>query len=59
MFKGIVAFEMLVTDVQAKSKLSQNKRKGEQMRIAESLLDSSQVGERYLGKEMLGNFGEE
>ena len=53
MFKGIVAFEMLVADVQAKSKLSQNKQTGEQMRIAESLLHSSDPGERYLGKEML------
>ncbi|MEL7426091.1 MAG: FMN-binding negative transcriptional regulator [Bacteroidota bacterium] len=59
MFKGIVAFEMLVTDIQAKSKLSQNKRPEEQMRIAEELLHSTDTGERYLGKEMLDQLNKE
>ncbi|MEL6972136.1 MAG: FMN-binding negative transcriptional regulator [Bacteroidota bacterium] len=59
MFKGIVAFEMLVTDVQAKSKLSQNKQPEEQMRIAEELLHSADTGERYLGKEMLNQLNKD
>ena len=52
MFKGIVAFELEVTDLQAKSKLSQNKRMAEQKSIAEALTKSTDSGEQYLGSVM-------
>ncbi len=41
MKQGIVGFELLVTRIQGKAKLSQNKSHSEQERIAEALLQSS------------------
>lgn len=55
MLQGIVAFELLVTDLQAKSKLSQNKRPAEQERIAKTKLNSTMETERYLGQQMKEN----
>lgn len=52
MLKGIVAFEVLVTDLQAKSKLSQNKPEVEQMRIAQTYSQCDDPGVNYLADEM-------
>lgn len=53
MLNGIVAFELQVTDLQAKSKLSQNKRPLEQERIAKTKLGSDSPSEQYLGEQMM------
>lgn len=55
MLHGIVAFEIMVSELQAKSKLSQNKRPLEQERIARTQLGSDLETERYLGQQMLAN----
>lgn len=52
MLQGIVAFEVQIKDLQAKSKLSQNKREIEQDRIAQTYLRSDDPGVNYLGEEM-------
>ena len=52
MANGIVAFEILVADVQAKKKLSQNKNKEEQQRIIKSLSESSVENERLISEYM-------
>ena len=55
MINGITAFEIRVSDLQAKSKLSQNKQIAEQERIANTYLKSPQSQEQYLGEAMLRN----
>lgn len=55
MVKGIVAFEVILTDLQAKKKLSQNKTTAEQMRIIETLCDSDHNNERDIAKYMKQN----
>ncbi len=55
MVKGIVAFEVIITDLQAKKKLSQNKTTAEQMRIIETLCDSDHNNERDIAKYMKQN----
>lgn len=52
MAKGIVTFEMEVTDLQFKEKLSQNKQNDEQARIAASLKETNNSGEQWLGNRM-------
>lgn len=54
MVKGIVAFEIEVTELQAKNKLSQNKSTAERERIAEALSNSEDGSERAIGKMMKG-----
>jgi transcriptional regulator len=55
MIKGIVAFEIVVTDLQAKKKLSQNRSEGEQRKIIESLSHSSNTNERDIAAYMEQN----
>lgn len=55
MTKGIVAFEITVTDLQAKEKLSQNKTAAEQERIIESLRHSTDTNEQQLAAYMQHN----
>mgnify|MGYP000947949203 CR=1 FL=1 len=57
--KGIVAFEILVTDLQAKKKLSQNKTDREQQKIIDSLSHRQDTNEKmiaeYMAKEKIKN----
>ncbi len=55
MAKGIVAFEIAITDLQGKKKLSQNKTKAEQERIIESLAGSNQTNEKDIAVWMKKN----
>jgi transcriptional regulator len=52
MSKGIVAFEVVVTDLQAKKKLSQNKTVAEQNNIINSLSKSSNCNEQLIADYM-------
>ncbi|HRN55880.1 MAG TPA: FMN-binding negative transcriptional regulator [Agriterribacter sp.] len=52
MIKGIVAFEIEVTELQAKKKLSQNKSETEQRKIISSLSGSSNDNERHIADYM-------
>ena len=52
MSKGIVAFEIVVTDLQAKKKLSQNKTVSEQNKIIETLSKSSNCNEQLIADYM-------
>lgn len=55
MIKGIVAFEIEVTELQAKKKLSQNKTDAEQRRIIDSLSDSDKDNEQHIADYMRRN----
>jgi transcriptional regulator len=52
MTKGIVAFEIVVTEVKAKKKLSQNRSEEEKQRIIESLNESEDSNERHIAAFM-------
>ncbi len=52
MSKGIVAFEIIVTDLKAKKKLSQNRSEEEKQRIIESLSESKDSNERHIADYM-------
>jgi transcriptional regulator len=52
MMKGIVAFEIEVTDLQAKKKLSQNRTETEQGNIINSLEQSIDTNERQIAEYM-------
>jgi len=52
MMKGIVAFEIEVTDLQAKKKLSQNRSEIERENIINSLSESMDVNEREIAAYM-------
>lgn len=52
MLKGIVSFEIEITDIQAKAKLSQNKSEQEVDRIVSSLKDSPIPSESLLAEYM-------
>ncbi len=52
MTKGIVAFEIVVTEVKAKKKLSQNRSEEEKQRIIESLNESEDSNERHIATFM-------
>ncbi len=52
MVKGIVAFEVLVTDLQAKKKLSQNRSGTERQRIIDALSKSSDTNEQLIAGYM-------
>ncbi len=55
MSKGIVAFEILVTDLQAKKKLSQNRTDTEKQRIIDSLTKSNDSNEQLIADYMRKN----
>lgn len=52
MAKGIVAFELTITDLQAKKKLSQNRSESEKQRIIEMLAHSQDTNEKLIGEYM-------
>jgi transcriptional regulator len=52
MSKGIVAFEILVTELQAKKKLSQNKTDAERKKIIETLSKSCDTNEQLIAEYM-------
>ena len=53
--KGIVAFEVIVTDLQAKKKLSQNRSETEKQKIIETLSKSSDTNEQLIAGYMKMN----
>ena len=55
MINGIVAFEIEVTELQAKKKLSQNKTDAEQRKIISSLSGSGNDNERHIADYMKQN----
>lgn len=52
MIKGIVAFEIIATEIQAKEKLSQNKTKFERTNIINSLSNSKDSNEKVIAEYM-------
>ncbi|MGV3538992.1 MAG: FMN-binding negative transcriptional regulator [Rufibacter sp.] len=56
MARGIVAFEIVVTEIQAKEKLSQNRTIEERVRISESLKESKDSAVAALGHLMESTF---
>ncbi|PAW94186.1 transcriptional regulator [Mucilaginibacter sp. MD40] len=52
MMNGIVAFELLITDLQAKFKLSQNRSEAEQNNIINNLSNSSTANEKEIAAYM-------
>lgn len=52
MSKGIVAFEIIITDLQAKKKLSQNRTETEQRKIIDTLSKSTDTNELLIAKYM-------
>ncbi len=55
MMNGIIGFEMMVSRLEGKYKLSQNKSQIDQRSIAESLLNSTDSIDRGIGAEMKQN----
>ena len=53
--KGIVAFQIIVQDIQAKKKLSQNKTENEQRKIINALAESNQTNEQLIAEYMEKN----
>lgn len=53
--KGIVAFHIIVNDIQAKKKLSQNKTENEQRKIINALSESNQTNEQLIAEYMEKN----
>ncbi len=53
--KGIVAFDIVVTDLQGKKKLSQNKTENEQQKIINALSKSEDTNERLIANYMKRN----
>gem|GEM_PF-1614175 len=52
LFKGIVPFRIVVNDIQAKEKLSQNKNYNERQRIIDALGKSNHSSEREIATYM-------
>jgi transcriptional regulator len=52
MSKGIVAFEVVISDLQAKKKLSQNRSESEQNKIIDNLSKSSNCNEQLIADYM-------
>lgn len=52
MSKGIIAFEIIVNDLQAKKKLSQNRTEIEQQKIIETLSKSNDSNEQLIAEFM-------
>lgn len=59
MVNGIVAFEISVTDLQAKEKLSQNRTENEQTKIIDSLSSSKNTNESLIADYMKNNLAGE
>ena len=55
MSKGIVAFKVKVTDLQAKKKLSQNKTETERMNIIQSLSESDETNSKLIAEYMIND----
>jgi len=55
MAKGIVAFDIVITDLQAKKKISQNKTEAEQHRIIDSLSKSEDSNANLIAEYMRKN----
>ncbi len=55
MANGIVAFEILITDLQAKKKLSQNRTNTETQKIIDTLSKSSDTNEQLISEYMQQN----
>jgi transcriptional regulator len=55
MLNGIVAFEITVTDLQAKKKLSQNRTETEKEKIIETLSKSKDTNEQLIAEYMKAN----
>jgi len=55
MLKGIVAFEIVVTDLQAKKKLSQNRTDTERQKIIDALTNSNDTNEQLIADYMRKN----
>jgi transcriptional regulator len=55
LIKGIVAFDIIVTDLQAKKKLSQNKTENEQQKIINALSKSDDTNEKLIADYMKTN----
>lgn len=55
MMKGIVGFEMAVTRLEGKYKLSQNRSLIEQHNVSDALLQSSDPSAQAMGQEMQQN----
>jgi len=55
LIKGIVAFDMIVTDIQGKKKLSQNKTENEQQKIINALSKSDDTNEKLIADYMKNN----
>jgi transcriptional regulator len=53
--KGIVAFEIIVSDLQGKKKLSQNKTESEKQKIIDTLSKSNHTNEKLIAEFMLQN----
>ena len=58
MSKGIVAFEIIVTELQAKKKLSQNRTDTEKQKIIETLSKSKDTNEQLIAQYMINNHGD-
>jgi transcriptional regulator len=52
MSKGIVAFEIIVTDLQGKKKLSQNRADTEKKKVIETLSKSKNINEQLIAEYM-------
>lgn len=52
MSKAIVGFEIVVSDIQAKKKLSQNKTENEKLKIIDSLSESTDTNEQLIAQYM-------
>jgi transcriptional regulator len=55
MMNGIVGFEMTITRLEGKYKLSQNRSEADQQNVANSLLQSNDLAARAIGVEMQQN----
>ena len=55
MMNGIVGFEMAITRLEGKYKLSQNRSEADQQNVANSLLQSNDLAARAIGVEMQQN----
>ncbi len=54
MIKGIVGFSMVVTELQAKKKISQNRSEGEKEKIVDSLSESKDTNAQLIAEYMKG-----
>ena len=59
MMNGIVAFEMTVTRLEGKYKLSQNRGRDDQRRVAQSLMQSTDPTISGVGQAMKANLASE